>query len=552
MTMPGLGEKPAKATPKNDSGNYAWRPCSNLARDFYTQGRLHLTTAADNTGVLPMDVTSQPPSDAVPQMDGMEEDCLEEAVPQLPNRSTLHAVHTKSQLEDTARKSDSSEKTFLLPSPAKQVATHTASLASTILKSSKNHSLLCSGVKSERVQGQAAQAAQVPDQDASLTTAQKVQDYKEAMKEQQQRSHLGVSINQVDSKTCKSYSLSRFNHNKFYVSRQEQQQQSLNQPHQLQSFPVRVHGRQQFQYMSHHIRPTVNQQQLSHQVVGQQQQHYHSIYLQAQTHPQPHSQAPVTQHKHQGAQASDYQKHQWSQLQQGFCQPPANVQQQQHYPHHHSNNLPFHWSQLTSLLQDSQHLQQKQHHHQGCFPRVLQQEMPQEKFHFPEVPDGTLFKGQEMQTKEEEEAAKVRFEETDNANLFEDDLIGGLAIALTHGSVLFECARHELHATTALKQPHRQHPTRIGLVFYQHKTLNFPRHGAEAQVRLRERNACKRAAWEARVVEMNERDYLAWLTGDFVPTTTRLQLMREVGLPFPQEVGTEIHTVHTVRVQSTF
>ena len=120
----------------------------------------------------------------------------------------------------------------------------------------------------------------------------------------------------------------------------------------------------------------------------------------------------------------------------------------------------------------------------------------------------------------------ITYEDVDCKEVFGEHNrhIGGLAVSLPHGSLVIECAKAELHATTALKHPNRYKPNRIGMVFYQHKTLNYPHHGQGNAVHT--------------MRQKNERDYQAWKDGLFVPTQRKLQTMIEQGFRFPENVST--------------
>ena len=67
--------------------------------------------------------------------------------------------------------------------------------------------------------------------------------------------------------------------------------------------------------------------------------------------------------------------------------------------------------------------------------------------------------------------------DSENEDAFENEKGTGIALALSHGSLLIECARLETHASTAINNPNRLNPSRLSLVFYQHKNLKKPSHG---------------------------------------------------------------------------
>ena len=59
---------------------------------------------------------------------------------------------------------------------------------------------------------------------------------------------------------------------------------------------------------------------------------------------------------------------------------------------------------------------------------------------------------------------------------------GCLALDLGTGSLLYEVARQEWHATTAIPNADRRNPARMAMVLSQHEDLDLPLHGQRVEM----------------------------------------------------------------------
>ena len=222
-----------------------------------------------------------------------------------------------------------------------------------------------------------------------------------------------------------------------------------------------------FSAASQHLSPTLPSQP----VVGPPQFQLEERYYQAQ---------PPPSLTYPGAVYSPYQPN-------GFYYPQYHLQHLQHLQHHQLPGAALYYPGQGFPHQQLQNLNQLENLFSPEMLSLLDPPSP------PRVPqlDGTTEEVNDVEESPVEVKKEVKFEtelelaekselkalvkyETDCSDAIQDPDVGGLALALPHGSLLVEVAKHELHATTALRAPNKMNPCRVGLVFYQHGNLHLP------------------------------------------------------------------------------
>ena len=88
--------------------------------------------------------------------------------------------------------------------------------------------------------------------------------------------------------------------------------------------------------------------------------------------------------------------------------------------------------------------------------------------------------------------------------------------------MLLEVAKHEEHATTALTNPNRLLPTRVGMVYYRHNHLIFPHQAKDV--------------YPVRRLKSQQQKYEEWKRGAFVPVASQLKSLKSLRFKFPDGV----------------